>query len=101
MTTGSTIDKHLVSLNAPSSYAAEQYQGLRLTVERLQRASDARIIAVSSPGAGDGKTITSINLAAALARGDDVRVLLIDADLRRPTVAQRLGLDVSGGGLAD
>lgn len=100
MTTG-TIHKHLVALNAPTSYAAEQYQGLRLTVERLQRSRDLRVIAVSSPGAGDGKTVTSINLAGALARGNDARVLLIDADLRRPMVAARLGLDTAGRGLAD
>jgi capsular exopolysaccharide synthesis family protein len=100
MNTG-TVDKHLVSLNAPTSYAAEQYQGLRLTVERLQRSRELRVIAVSSPGAGDGKTITAINLAGALARGNEARVLLIDADLRRPMVAARLGLDTAGAGLAD
>ncbi len=94
-------DKNLVTLYAPSSFAAEQYQGLRLTVERLKRARDARVIAVSSPAAGDGKTVTSINLAGALARGSDARVLLIDADLRRPAVAGRLGLEADTPGLAN
>lgn len=96
-----TLDNHLVSLTAPASFAAEQYQGLRLTVERLARARDVKAIAVSSPAAGDGKTVTAINLAAALARGSDDRVLLVDADLRRPSVARLLAIPGGGLGLAD
>ena len=96
------FDKHLVSLTAPTSFAAEQYQGLRLTVERLGRSRNAQTIAVTSPGAGEGKTLTAINLAAALARGSDARVLLVDADLRRPAVARQLGMaDDDAQGLAD
>jgi capsular exopolysaccharide synthesis family protein len=98
----SRLDKNLVSLTAAGSFAAEQYQGLRLTIERLRRSRDMRVIAISSPGAGDGKTVTSINLAGSLARGSDARVLLVDADLRRPAIGSRLGLkDIEGKGLAD
>jgi protein-tyrosine kinase len=88
-----SVNPYLVSLQAPGSFAAEQYQGLRMTVERLRALRDVRVIAVTSPGAGEGKTVTSINLATALAHGSDSRVLLIDADLRRPNVAARLGID--------
>ena len=95
------LDRHLVSLTAPSSFAAEQYQGLRLTIERLSRSRDVRIIAISSPVAGDGKTLTSINLAAALARGADDRVLLIDADLRRPSLGPMLDIGREHRGLSD
>ena len=94
-----TLDKRLVSFTNPASFAAEQYQGLRLTIERMTRAGGTQIIAVTSPAAGEGKTLTSINLAGAMARESDVRVLLIDADLRRPSVAKALGLtdgDVNG-----
>lgn len=95
------LDSHLVSLTAPASFAAEQYQGLRLTVERLSRSRDMRVLAVSSPAAGDGKTVTAINLAGALARGGEGRVLLVDADLRRPTVARQLAITDARLGLAD
>lgn len=95
------FDKRLVSLNAPASFAAEQYQGLRLTIERLGRARGAQVIAVTSPAAGDGKTITAINLAGALARGSEARVLLVDADLRRPSIASQLALEAGAKGLAD
>ena len=94
-------DKHLVSLVAPASFAAEQYQGLRLTVERIARAREVKVIAISSPAAGDGKTVTAINLAGALARGSDERVLLMDADLRRPSVATQLGIADAEVGMAD
>lgn len=96
-----TIDKRLVSLTAPASFAAEQYQGLRLTIERLSRTRDVRVVAISSPAAGDGKTVTAINLAGALARGGAERVLLVDADLRRPSVVQQLGIEDADIGLAD
>lgn len=95
------VDNHIVSLTAPASFAAEQYQGLRLTIERLARARDVKVIAISSPIAGDGKTVTAINLAAALARGSDDRVLLIDADLRRPSIARLLSITNADVGLAD
>src|SRR5688572_11230296 len=95
------LDTHLVSLTAPASFAAEQYQGLRLTMERLARSRDLKVIAISSPAAGDGKTVTAINLAGALARGGDERVLLVDADLRRPSVARQLAITDARKGLAD
>ena len=96
------FDSRLVSFTNPGSFAAEQYQGLRLTIERLGRRGQGQIIAVSSAAAGEGKTITAINLAGALAHGSEARVLLIDADLRRPSVGKALGLlDPHVNGLAD
>jgi capsular exopolysaccharide synthesis family protein len=96
------FDSRLVSLTNPASFAAEQYQGLRLTIERMARTNGAQVIAVTSPAAGEGKTLTSINLAGALAREAEGRVLLIDADLRRPSVARSLGMaDGDTNGLAD
>src|SRR5690349_12844830 len=97
-----TVEPHLVTLTSPGSFAAEQYQGLRLTIERLRRGRTLQVIAVTSPAAGEGKTLTAINLAGALARGaDDARVLLIDADLRRPAVARQLALDEFSQGLTE
>jgi capsular exopolysaccharide synthesis family protein len=48
------------------------------------------VLAVTSPTPGDGKTITTLNLAGALAQAAGARVLLIDADLRRPSVTRYL-----------
>src|SRR5262245_2379680 len=86
------LDRHLVSLRVPTSFEAEQYQALRLKLESLQRSRDVRLIAVTSPGVKEGKTVTAINLAAALAQGNEARVLLIEADLRRPAISRYLSL---------
>ncbi len=96
-----TFATQLVSLTNPASFAAEQYQNLRLKIERLRQTRDLRVIAVTSPGASDGKTVTSINLAGALARGATARVLLVDADLRRPQVAEHLHIPPDAAGFAD
>lgn len=92
------MDECLVSLLAPSSSESEQYRGLRYVVEQSRK----HVIAITSPTPGDGKTTTAINLAGSLAQTPETRVLLAEADLRLPTVGQRLGLDGSNvRGLAD
>jgi capsular exopolysaccharide synthesis family protein len=86
------LNGHLVSLVTPATFEAEQYRALRHMIEELHVSSRLSMVAVSSPSVGDGKTTTAINLAGALAQSAETRVLLIDADLRRPAVADRLGL---------
>ena len=96
------LDRRLVSLTAPTSLEAEQYQALRLKLESLHRSRGVRVMAITSPGVKDGKSVTAINLAAALAQGSGARVLLIEADLRRPAVARYLRLgEKQAPGLAD
>jgi capsular exopolysaccharide synthesis family protein len=97
----SHIDTRLVTLNAPDTFAAERYQGLRIKLEQRHQRDALKVVAITSPGAGDGKTVTSINLAGVLARESDARILLIDADLRRPSVGTKLGLEAGLPGLAD
>jgi len=93
------IDDHLVSLLEPTSFAAEQYRAVRLAIETLHRERGTRVVAVSSPGRGEGRTMTAVNLAGALAQAPDARVVLVEADLRHPSVARYLGL-ASGRGLS-
>jgi capsular exopolysaccharide synthesis family protein len=100
-TSRQSIDKRLVSLTRPASLEAEQYQTLRLNLQRLKAARAITMVAITSPTSGDGKTLTAINLAGALARGADTRVLLIEADLRRPSLARQLGIAGNAPGLAD
>lgn len=78
--------------------AAEQYRMIRTRI--IQHAGHPRLLAITSPGEGDGKTTTSINIAASLALKSDTTVLLIEADLRRPALAKYLGIP-SGPGLVD
>lgn len=101
MTTNS-IDAHFVTLTAPNSFAAERYQGLRLKLEQQRKQDDRRrVFAITSPGAGDGKTLTSVNLAGVLAREGQGRTLLIDADLRRSSAGMKFGIPAGTPGFAD
>jgi len=75
--------------------AAEQYRIIRTKIHHHPKKPG--VILVSSPCSGDGKTVTSINVAASLALRDDSTVLLIDADMRRPRIADALGIDVTPG----
>ncbi len=86
------VDEHLVMLTEPESPEAEQFRGLRNYVERMVPEAGALVLAVSSPLAGDGKTLIAINLAVALSEGGRNPVLLIDADLRKSAISERLGL---------
>jgi len=92
-----SVEEHLVSLLAPTSFGAEQYRTLRHKVEQLHGTANLTIVAISSAESGDGKTMTTINLAGALGQAPEARVLLVDADLRRSSMAERLGLDGSDG----
>jgi capsular exopolysaccharide synthesis family protein len=85
------VENHLVSLLASNSFEAEQYRTLCHLIERLHENVGLSVIAISSAAAGDGKTTTSINLAGALTQTPGARVLLIDFDLRRPSISKYLG----------
>src|SRR5262249_36056048 len=87
-----SVDDRLVSLLTPNNFAGEQYRTLRHLVEKMHIESGVSVVGISSPGLGDGKTTTAINLAGALAQARAPRVLLIDRDLRRPAVSAQLGL---------
>ena len=84
-------DPKLVTLLHPSTFAADQYRVLRHLIEE-KRNEGLSVMAVTSPTPEDGKTLTAINLAGCLSEAVGSRVLLIDADLRRPSVLERLGM---------
>lgn len=76
----------------PFGEQAESYRRLRTNLRFLNLSGPSRSIMVTSAIPGEGKSTLAINLAMALAEGAS-RVLLIDADLRRPSVARYLGLE--------
>jgi exopolysaccharide/PEP-CTERM locus tyrosine autokinase len=79
---------------------AEQFRKLRTQVHTHMRNSGDKVFMVVSPEEGDGRTLTALNLAISMAREMDQTVLLVDADLRDPSVAQMLDLQPDKG-LAD
>jgi capsular exopolysaccharide synthesis family protein len=78
---------------------AEAFRKLRTNLAYMDVDHPPRIIVVTSPKQSDGKSTIAANLAAAIAIGGQP-VTLIDCDLRRPTVAESLGM-VDGTGLTD
>lgn len=82
------------------SPAAEQYKMLREQVKRLRAESGIRSFSISSPVKRDGKTTVAVNLAAALSLDYDEKVLLIDGDLRAPSI-HRYFNTLESPGLAD
>lgn len=90
-------DQHLVSLVDPTSFEADQYRTVRHALERRQPLM--KLIAVTSAVAGDGKTTTVLNLAGTLAHAADLRILVVDLDLRTRSLGNRLGLTVQSPGL--
>ena len=87
-----TLDRRLVAALAPTSLPAEQYRSLRTRLKRAESGRSLRAIAITSPAKGDGKSLTAANLALTMAQEFNQRVLLLDADLRRPSVHQLFGL---------
>lgn len=75
----------------PHGTRSEAYRQLRTNMQFINVDKAPKIIAVTSAIPGEGKTTTSLNLAAALAEAG-YRVCLIEADLRRPDIARTLGL---------
>jgi protein-tyrosine kinase len=67
---------------------ADAYKILRTQILHRMRAKSRRTLAITSPSIGDGKTTTSINLAISLARDVNQTVLLVDFDLKRPSIGR-------------
>ena len=78
----------------------DAYKILRTQVMHRLRENDWNVLGVTSPGHGEGKTLTAVNLAASLAMETSQTVLLVDADLRSPSIHEVFGLD-NCPGLAD
>ncbi len=96
-TAAPTLDARLVAALAPQSPPAERYRLLRTRVKRAENGRAIRTIVVTSPAKGDGKSLTAANLALTMAQEFSQRVLLLDADLRRPSLAQFFGISESPG----
>lgn len=85
-------DLTLLCHHAPRSFLAEAFRSARTSLEFLRRNRDVQILLVSSPSPGDGKTTSVSNLAISLAHAGR-RVLLIDGDLRKPSLHAIYNLD--------
>jgi capsular exopolysaccharide synthesis family protein len=87
----------VVTDGGASTGVVEEYRKLASVLHHAQAAHGLKVLMVTSAAAGEGKTLTSVNLALTLSRSFHRRVLLIDCDLRKPTVHTIFGLENTAG----
>lgn len=88
---GVEVDAGLSTVFAPLSAESESFRGIRTALYFNTRGERHKVLQVTSPNAGDGKTTVISNLAVAIAQSGR-SVVLVDADLRRPRVHRVFGL---------
>jgi capsular exopolysaccharide synthesis family protein len=87
------LEANRIIAHVPENRLAAPYDILRTKVAQEMDQQGWQVLVVTSPTAGCGKTVTSINLALSLARLPNRSVVLVDLDLRKPSVARYLGLN--------
>jgi tyrosine-protein kinase len=91
-----SADSELVTVTHPSAPAAEAFRLLRTSVKFLGIERQVRVVQVTSPSPGEGKTMVAANLAVAFAQAGD-RVVLVGGDLRRPRMEEVLDVPLTPG----
>jgi len=88
------VDSHIVCITDPLSSASEQFNKLKARILNETTKQDfLNTIMVTSSDMGEGKSFVSINLAITLSKEIDHTVLLIDADLRNPSIHKYFGME--------
>ncbi len=91
-----TIQLRLVAFNKPHSQAAESYRSLRTSLLLCANGSPPKVLAITSSLPSEGKTLTAVNCATVLAQ-QGASVLLVDADLRQPSLHEAFGISQNPG----
>jgi receptor protein-tyrosine kinase len=86
------IDSRIVVFADPSCHVAEQYRTIRTNLLSLSPDNPLQAIQLTSALHSEGKTITSCNLAFALAQESEKKTILVDADMRKPAIHKLLGI---------
>ena len=89
---GNKFDRSAITVHLPRSRPAEAFRAIRTAVCFSAMAGEHRVISVTSPAAGDGKSTLALNLAVSLAQSGK-RTVLLESDLRRPKVHKLTGVD--------
>jgi capsular exopolysaccharide synthesis family protein len=91
------VEPRLVAITQPNSTYCEEYRSLRTHVLTKSQRQKLQAIVVASVGPAEGKSVTALNLSWLLAQTDGVKCLLIDSDLRMPSLTDYLGIETEKG----
>ncbi len=91
------VEPRLVSITHPNSSYCEEYRSLRTHVLHKSQRQKLQSIVVASVNPSEGKSVTALNLSWMLAQTDGVKCLVIDSDLRMPSLADYLGIETDKG----
>jgi non-specific protein-tyrosine kinase len=91
VTTNSSPERTLITLRDPGSAAAEAYRTLRTNIQFSSLDRSLKTLLITSTAPDEGKSVTLANLAVTMAQAEQ-RVLMVDCDLRRPSLHSIFGL---------
>ncbi|WP_300667731.1 polysaccharide biosynthesis tyrosine autokinase [Desulfoluna sp.] len=89
----------LVAVSSPHSFSSEQFRSIKTSIMFPEDGREMRSILVTSAVPGEGKSFVASNIAATMASSMDNYVLVIDSDLRRPSISKIFGLPSESSGL--
>ena len=92
-----TPESRAVAIANPASEAAEKFRLLAVRLRNLKQRRDLKRLLITSAVPDEGKSVIAVNLAATLARYKQLRVLLVEGDIRRPRIRTNLGLPAMKG----
>jgi len=95
------IDSSIITHHKPHSFEAEQFRRLKTTILFPDKGLPPRTIMVTSTAPDEGKSFVAANLAVSLANSIDEYVLLMDCDLRRPSIHAKFGFSDNTPGLTE
>ena len=91
------VEPRLVTITHPHSTYCEEYRSLRTQILHKSQRQKLQSIVVASINASEGKSITALNFSWLLAQTDGVKALIIDSDLRMPSLTDYLGIETDRG----
>lgn len=91
------MERHYILAHRTDRAEADRFRILRTHVLQAMAQAEFRTLGITSPRYGDGKTTIALNLALSIAHDLNQTVLLVDLDLRKPSVCHYLGLEAAAG----
>ncbi|MEJ7622780.1 MAG: CpsD/CapB family tyrosine-protein kinase [Pyrinomonadaceae bacterium] len=91
------VEPRLVAITQPNSNYCEEYRSLRTHVLHRSQRQKLQAIVIASVNPSEGKSVTALNLSWLLAQTDGVKCLIIDSDLRMPSLTAYLGIETDKG----